>query len=88
MPTSTMLIIQGTSSQRVVHGKKHIFHSDGPIVDPHGNTTPCGWWDILDLGLMPSHTDTGRRRRGDETCRERRRRADVVFDWWGRPSFK
>ena len=30
---STMLIIQGTSPQRVVHGKKHILHSDDPIVD-------------------------------------------------------
>ena len=32
--TSTMLIIQGTSSQRGVHGKKHILNSDDPIVDP------------------------------------------------------
>jgi len=31
---STMLIIQSTSSQRVVHGKKHILQSDDPIVDP------------------------------------------------------
>jgi len=32
--TSMMLIIQGTSSQRVVHGKKHILHSDDTFVDP------------------------------------------------------
>ena len=32
--TSTMLIVQGTCSQRGVHGKKHVLHSDDPIVDP------------------------------------------------------
>ena len=32
--TSTMLIVQGTSSQRGVHGEKHILNSDDPIVDP------------------------------------------------------
>ena len=31
---STMLIIQDTSSQRGVHGKKHVLHSDDPIVHP------------------------------------------------------
>jgi hypothetical protein len=30
----TLLIIQGTISQRVVHGKKYILHSDDPIVNP------------------------------------------------------
>jgi len=28
-----MLIIQGTGSQHVVHGKKHILHSHSPIID-------------------------------------------------------
>ena len=33
MSTSTMLTIQGTRSQCIVHGKKHIFYSGDPIVD-------------------------------------------------------
>ena len=32
--TSTMLIVQGTSSQRGVHGEKDIVHSDDSLVDP------------------------------------------------------